>query len=737
MPAPQIDLAPAVRALAEGQPKATAALCAELLARHPGSVEAMHLQGVAFQMLGDLPAALEVLERAAALAPGHAEIQAQLAVTLSRLGRFDPAIAAFQRSLSLAPASDATRGNYCIALGQAGRHAEWLQEAKNWATASPRNADAALQLARALIARGDVKAALTTADRAAALAPDRVEPALAQAEALGKLGRSRDRLAPLRRAWALAPKRLDIALRLALLERDLNQFDAAIATLKSILAVDPRHLEALLRLAECERMLCRMEDADATYARAIALKPGSGIEVMHATAVCPIELSEADILERRRVYRDRLRALRERRIEIADPYREAGHPDWYFLAYHGLDDRALQEELAALFLEACPSLSEVAPHIGRPTPRKRLRIGMVSSFLKDHTIGTLNRGLVAELDKARFELILFRPGGAEDPMARAMDRAASASVRLEFDLGKARRAIAEAELDLLYFPDIGMDSFTYFLAFARLAPVQVVSWGHPDTTGIPNLDYFLSVAGFETPEADAHYSETLIRLSRISSHFYRPTMAAPPKTRADFGLPETGNLYISLASLPKYHPSFDAILDDLLTRDRSAHVILNTGHYREWDRRLHGRIAGRNPEAARRVRFIDKVQHPDFFSLARLGDAFLDTTVFCGGRTCLELWAYGVPIVTLPSPFLRGRIAYGGYRQMGMTDLVARNERHYVDLCLALAGDKGKRAATSARISEASGALYEDKRAVREIEDFFAAAIAAAAKGEKLPGWPL
>jgi predicted O-linked N-acetylglucosamine transferase (SPINDLY family) len=151
---------------------------------------------------------------------------------------------------------------------------------------------------------------------------------------------------------------------------------------------------------------------------------------------------------------------------------------------------------------------------------------------------------------------------------------------------------------------------------------------------------------------------------------------------------------------------------------------------------LTERVARLNPSARERMRFLKWIPHPEFFSLARLADAFLDPILFGGGRTCLELWAYGVPIVTWPGPFLRGRIAYGGYRQMGHTDLVARDPTHYVDLCLELAKDKAKRARMGAEIAEAAGALYEDKAAVREIERFFLAAIEAARRGEKLAGWP-
>ena len=39
-----------------------------------------------------------------------------------------------------------------------------------------------------------------------------------------------------------------------------------------------------------------------------------------------------------------------------------------------------------------------------------------------------------------------------------------------------------------------MSPITYFLAYARLAPIQITSWGQTETTGIDTIDYFLSSA---------------------------------------------------------------------------------------------------------------------------------------------------------------------------------------------------------------------------------------------------
>src|SRR5947199_133897 len=80
-------------------------------------------------------------------------------------------------------------------------------------------------------------------------------------------------------------------------------------------------------------------------------------------------------------------------------------------------------------------------------------------------------------------------------------RAADSVVTVPQDLAAAREAIARLELDVLFYQDVGLEPLSYFLAFSRLAPVQLTSFGHPDTTGIPNLDYFLSSSSYELPGA--------------------------------------------------------------------------------------------------------------------------------------------------------------------------------------------------------------------------------------------
>ena len=87
---------------------------------------------------------------------------------------------------------------------------------------------------------------------------------------------------------------------------------------------------------------------------------------------------------------------------------------------------------------------------------------------------------------------------------------------------EARVAIADQDLDVLIFADVGMDSLTATLAWSRTAPMQCVGWGHPDRTGSPNIDYFLSSELLEPPNADRQYTEQLVRLPLLGTYFERP-----------------------------------------------------------------------------------------------------------------------------------------------------------------------------------------------------------------------
>ncbi|TAL02195.1 MAG: hypothetical protein EPO08_07705 [Rhodospirillaceae bacterium] len=399
---------------------------------------------------------------------------------------------------------------------------------------------------------------------------------------------------------------------------------------------------------------------------------------------------------------------------FADPWKLALGPNFY-VNYQGRNDRDLQVATAAYYLAATPSLGEVAPHIRRRAAASKYRIGMVSNYFSGHTIGYLNRGLILDLDRRRFEVVLFRtPGSRFDETTQEM-AASARMIDLPPDLPAARRIIAEAELDILHYPEIGMDYFSYFLAFARLAKLQTVSWGHPVTTGIPNIDMFLSVDTMEPPDAAAQYSERLIRLRGLSISVARPVLAGTAMTRSDLGLEANRPAYVCAQSLYKIHHSFDDTLRHIVNLDRDG-LIYFISHSAHADERFRERLKRQLGDDIQRIRLLPRVTPQKFLHLLQAADVLLDVPHWSGGRTSLEGFAVGTPIVHQPGAYMRGRHTLAFYRRMEITGTVVDGPAAYAETAARLVHDRMFRGEIRGQIAANSDRLFNDRESVREIE---------------------
>jgi predicted O-linked N-acetylglucosamine transferase (SPINDLY family) len=695
------DLARALDRLNAGRPEETVAICRALATAQPQNIEAWHLMGVGLAALRQPIQALVALREADRLKPDQLEVQRNLGAILAQAERFEEAVPYLEKAHLADPDHAGTLLNLARALRQSGDTATAIARLEAYLARHDGPAEACYELALSREIRRDTRRAIEALERLL-----RIDPANDAGERM-----------------------------LARLHFNQQDFAAAAEAWRRIIARHPKDAKAYRQLAEILAIEDQDEAADATYARALSLEPDWGTEIRRATLMPSIMESGAAIARYRARYSERLSALAERHPRLADPEREVATCVGFYLAYHGLDDLELQRRMAALYLSACPALDSRATHIDGWKPRSRLRLGVVSNHLNNHTVGIVTLGLLEQLDRERFEVVLLRPPAPDSAFHTAFGVLADKDLPLPADLAGARAAIAAQTCDILYYPDIGMSALTYFLLFSRLAPVQCVGWGHPDTTGIPNADYWMSSAVWEPPGAQAQYSEKLVQFAAPPIHYRPMTRNAPPRSRKDLGLPEEGRLYLCAMSLFKLHPAYDPLLRAILRRDPTARLLLATGHSAAWDEPLRRRIAGGDEDLIKRMIFLPRYTLPDFTALATVVDCLLDPIYFGGGRTSLDLFHTGAPIVTWPGPFMRSRITSGFYRRMGIDDLVAKDTSDYVEKALRVAQDGDYRRAIGSRIREASGALYETKAAVREVENFFAAAVAAAAAGSGPVDW--
>lgn len=463
----------------------------------------------------------------------------------------------------------------------------------------------------------------------------------------------------------------------------------------------------------------------AHFVRALSLAGASergALEVNRLIDTLPqVGMTAAELAAARERFEAELDRLLETPPTIPDPLR-AIHRTAFFLCYQGRNDRSANERLARLFLRASPGLDHRPPWLGTPAPpgRRKLTVGVVSAYLGRHSVGVWYRDLVRLLiETDRFETVLFAYGGGVDPRLQAAASARGAFVALGRTLAEARTLIEARRPDVLLYTDVGMHPFTYFLAFSRLAPIQALLVGHPCTSGIASIDYFVSNAYQDSGEAQAHYSEQLVRLPGIGVYVARTDPPPARVSRSALGWEQRARYYVCPMMLQKLHPDFDAALAGILRRDPLGRVVLFADAKRPlWQHQLEQRFAATMPDVAARIAFRPFAPKDEFLGILLAADCVLDPFHFSGGVTSYVALGLGVPLVTLPGELLRSRMTAGMYAQAGVTDCVARSPDHFVELALAYAADPALRAGLRARLADAAPLLFETRRAVDELADW-------------------
>lgn len=683
----------------------------EALRLRPDFAEAYSNLGQVLQQRGVVDEALASYRRALELKPNFAEAYFNLAGAYAALGQGAEQIANLRSAVNLRPKFAAAQQQLGVMLAAQGRLEEALPHLQAWCSLQPSDPEARVHLERTLSALGR-----TAAPPTGTFLPGKPTDANAhkeRADALLRAGRVADAVAAYQEAIALRPDYAVAYNDMGNALQQLGKLDEAIKSYFRALEIDPKLGAAHSNLGVYFKDQGKLEEAAAHFEAALKLQPSDTLRVLLATLLPPIYQSEGDIERWRQRLIDSLQNLHAEGVNL-DPGQSVV-PNLFYLAYQGGNDRDIQRDLASLYAAHMSPSPPLTPRaVG-----SRLRVGLISKYFKDHTIGVLMRGLVAQMDRSRFEVIVLAFDQPRDWIGEFVKKHADRYVVLADHVPTARRTVAGLGLDVLFYADIGMDPGTYSLAFSRLAPVQCVTWGHPLTTGIPTIDYFVSSELIEPPGAEHHYTETLVRLKALPFYYYRPLPPAPLKPRSHFGLPTESHIYGCLQTLFKFHPRFDDALGGILRGDPQALVIVIKGKHPYWEELLLKRWSRTLPDVKDRIRWIPPQKRDDFLNLMAVSDVLLDTFPFSGGNTSYEGLGLGVPIVTLAAPYMRGRITYALYKKMAVMDCVADDVAGYVDKAVRLGTDATYRELIRSKIAAGSAVLFEDTKAVRELESFF------------------
>lgn len=320
----------------------------------------------------------------------------------------------------------------------------------------------------------------------------------------------------------------------------------------------------------------------------------------------------------------------------------------------------------------------------------RLRIGYVSSDLRDHAVGFALREVLELHDKASVEVFAYYCGDpvTADPTQMRMKKAVDGwrDVTAMSDEGAAA-LIASDKIDILidvngYTKSARVKIFSY-----RPAPVIVNFCGYPGTTGSPFHHYIIADEHVIPPESEIYYSEKVMRIP-CTQPIDRKRVIDKTPTRQQAGLPEDAFVFACFNGMQKItQATFGRWIDILKSAPKSVLWLLTGGDLVDQRLRQAAEKAGVAPD---RILFAPKASNPKHFARIPLADLFLDTFPYGAHSTAADALTMGLPVLTFPGKSFAARFCHSIIHAAGLEELSCATPDSYRDMAIALANDPNR-----------------------------------------------
>ena len=358
-------------------------------------------------------------------------------------------------------------------------------------------------------------------------------------------------------------------------------------------------------------------------------------------------------------------------------------------------------------------------HSNNLDPNRRLRVGYVSPDFRFHAVMFFFESLLDAHDRRQVEVYGYSSVEYPDATTKRL-KSKFDHYRDIFCTGNESvvNLIEKDRIDILV--DLaGHTAYNRLGVFAyKPAAVQVTYLGHPDTTGMQQIDYRFTDNLADTAESRKFYTENLVFLPG-GFLCYRPPEDAPDVAP----LPAEKNGYITFGSFNnnrKLNPFVISMWAQILKSTANSRFILKWSGKSEQSLMKHYceifEQFGISPD---RVQVLGATNtFSDHLQLYGQVDIALDTYPYNGTTTTCEALYMGVPVISLVGKCHMSRVALSILTRLGLGFLAASKPEEYIAKACTLAGKAGQLAKIRAAMRQrmTASTLCNAKLYAAEIE---------------------
>lgn len=415
-------------------------------------------------------------------------------------------------------------------------------------------------------------------------------------------------------------------------------------------------------------------------------------------------------------------------LENSDPlelFKAVGMQQPYYIAYSEYNNKlALSKygDLSSKVMERWRTSHNIKLNKFQKLNANKIKIGVVSDQIRYHSVwNAFLKGIITQVDKSRFEVHIFYTKSLIDSETQIAKNNSQSFHYGNKSLQQWAELIITTDLDILFYPEIGMGVMPFKLACMRLCDKQITSWGHPETSGLPTMDYFISSDFLEDKASDNYYREKLVKLSNLGSYYTPISVEYPDELDIKYTKKNDFKRLLCLGAPNKYMPEYDFIFVEIIKKiDKIKFLFMQdaNGRHAALLARLKKLFILNNLNITNYIELCphDMNRH-DFSAVMKNSDLMLDSIGFSGFNTAMQSIECLLPIVTKNSPYMRGRNASAILKKMDLPELIVESDQDFINLVVKLISNKEFYDNIKNQMLIKKSKLYNDISVIRDFEN--------------------
>ena len=342
------------------------------------------------------------------------------------------------------------------------------------------------------------------------------------------------------------------------------------------------------------------------------------------------------------------------------------------------------------------------------------KIIIISSFFYNHTVTRIYFNFFKNLHYD-FEIYYLSLSDQSDKFTKGLINNCK-QFKFYDNLIEAISFLQNNYFDAIFYPEIGMCPKVQFLSSLRISPVQFCGWGHPISTGSPEIDYFISSDLMEPAVKDnknSAYSEKLVKLKGLGIDFSPKVF---PKHTSVISMDEKKAKLIIIQSLFKILPEDLDVYFKILEQNNFVNFTFIKDQSNEVTNKFINIIKNRfslyfknnlnSFNFEKTFIFLNAMKRKEFIQNINNYHIVLDTFNWSGGNTHLEALLSGIPVVTMPGKSMRSRHTFAFLKKINQPNLIAEDKKHYCEIVKKLLNNDDFYRSTVSNINKNNFLLY-------------------------------